>query len=142
MNKVIIVGNLTGNPESRVVNVQNGTATVCTFNVAVNRVSGGNKITDYFRVSCWNKRAENAMKYLTRGSKVLVTGPITARAYTGKDGEVHASLEIPAEEIEYLSSRSTGSGNAEVQQTPPPAPTDADGFMQIPDGVDMELPFV
>jgi single-strand DNA-binding protein len=138
MNKLIIIGNLTGNPESRVVNLQNGPATVCSFTVAVNRSVRGNKTTEYFRVSCWNKQAENAMKYLTRGSKVSVTGPVTVRAYTAKDGTSHASMEIPAEEIEYLSSRQNTSS-----ELPPPAPAASpDDFMNIPDGIDSEIPFM
>lgn len=139
MNKLIIIGNLTGNPESRVVNLQSGPATVCSFTVAVNRVARNKKTTEYFRVSCWNKTAENAMKYLTKGSKVSVTGPVTATAYTAKDGTAHASMEIPAEEIEYLSSRATSAqDDSQKEKLPPPSPDD---FMAIPDDVDTDLPF-
>ena len=103
MNKTIIIGNLTGNPEGRIVNTSNGSRNVCNFTVAANRSVQGQKITDFFRVSCWGKRADNAMKYLSKGSKVAVTGPVTARAYLGNDGQPRASLEIQApEEIEYL----------------------------------------
>ncbi len=106
MNRMTIIGNLTHNPESRILNTQNGAKAVCNFTVAANRTVRGQKITEYFRVSCWEKQADNAMKYLAKGRKVAVTGPITARAYLGSDGEPRASLEIQwPEEIEYLSGR-------------------------------------
>lgn len=103
MNRTTIIGNLTSNPEGRAVNTSSGVKNVCNFTVAANRSVQGQKITDFFRVSCWGKRADNAMKYLSKGSKVAVTGPVTARAYMGNDGQPRASLEIQApEEIEYL----------------------------------------
>ena len=142
MNRLTIIGNLTSNPESRVVDTANGPQTVCNFTVAVNRVTRGNKTTDYFRVSCWNRTAENAMQYLTKGSKVAVVGPVTARAYKDRDGEARASMEIPAENIEYLSSRSENTQAQPQQERPQPAPqVSDDGFMNIPDGLDEELPF-
>jgi len=132
MNRLTIIGNLTHNPESRVANTQNGAKTVCNFTVAVNRVVRGQKITEYFRVSCWEKQADNAMKYLAKGRKVAVTGPVTGRAYMGSDGQPKASLEIQRpEEIEYLSGRPEGGQEAEA------APPD-DGYMPVDDG---EIPF-
>lgn len=83
MNKLTIIGNLTGNPESKVVNTQNGSKTVCNFTVAVNRKVRGENVADFFRVACWDKQAENAMKYLTKGKKVAVVGAVTCRAYKG-----------------------------------------------------------
>lgn len=132
MNDLTIIGNLTNNPSSRIVNTQSGQQTVCDFTVAVNRVVRGQKITDYFRVSCWNKQAENAMKYLTKGSKVAVKGAVTARAYAGNDGTPRASLEVIPDKIEYLSAKQSTDGGQEV----PPAPED--GFIPVNDE---ELPF-
>lgn len=132
MNRLTIIGNLTHNPESRVVDTQNGAKTVCNFTVAVNRVVRGQKITEYFRVSCWEKQADNAMKYLAKGRKVAVTGPITGRAYMGSDGQPKVSLEIQRpEEIEYLSGRTDGGQEAEA--VPP-----EDGFVPMDDA---EIPF-
>lgn len=106
MNTLHIVGNLTANPESRTVNGQNGTQTVCNFTVAANRYVRGKQIAEFFRISLWNKQAENAMKYLYKGRKVAVTGPVTARAYVGKDGKPHCSMEISdVKELEYMDSR-------------------------------------
>lgn len=145
MLKIFFIGNLTANPETRFVDTASGQQTVCNFTVAVNRVYKGQKATEYYRVSCWNKQADNAAKYLSKGSKVAVTASsISARAYTDRNGEARASMEVPADEIEYLSSKSDDAQQGQTQpqgatQTQPPA--DADGFMNIPDGIDEELPF-
>lgn len=154
MNKLVIIGNLTANPETRYVDTASGQHVVCNFTVAVNRVVRDRKLTEYFRVSCWDRQADNAAKYLSKGSKVAVTGPVTARGYTSRDGTAKASLEIPAEVIEYLSSRQenaqAGSAPSQSQYAPQSQytsqgqamqQTDLDGFMNIPDGIDEELPF-
>ena len=105
MNKTTIIGNLTENPQARVVNSANGSANVCNFTVAKNRLVRGKKRTTFFRVSCWGKQADNAMKYLLKGRKVCVVGPVEASAYIAQDGSARASLEVYADEIEYLSSK-------------------------------------
>ena len=139
MDKTMVIGNLTADPVCRNVDTANGEAIVCNFSIAVNRYAGGNKTTKYYRVSCWNKQAENAGKYLKKGSKVYVSGTASARAFTNRDGILSASLEIDANEIEYLSSRQDASQN---QEQPEPSPqTDPDGFMDIPEGAEDELPF-
>lgn len=145
MLNLIFIGNLTANPETRFVDTANGQQTVCNFTVAVNRVVRSQKTTEYYRVSCWNKQADNAAKYLHKGSKVCITAStISARAYTDRNGEARASLEVPADGIEYLSSRSDDGqqGRTQPQGTTQAAPpVDADGFMNIPEGIDEELPF-
>ena len=124
MNKLFIIGNLTRDPELRTM--PDGRS-VCNFTVAVNRVVRGQKITEYFRVSCWEKQADNAMKYLAKGRKVAVTGPVTGRAYMGSDGQPKVSLEIQRpEEIEYLSGKPEGGQETEA------APPD-DGYMPVDD---------
>lgn len=104
MNKSIIIGNLTRDPELRTT--QDGTH-VCNFTVAVNRRAraGVQPEADYFRVTAWRTLGENCAKYLTKGRKVCVTGPVAARAYTGSDGNVRATLELTADEVEFLSAR-------------------------------------
>lgn len=102
MNKLIIIGNLTGNPQSRIVNTDNGVKCVCSFTVAVNRTVRGERTAEYFRVSCWGKQAENAMKYLEKGRSVAVLGAVSARAYISGDGNPRASLEVSADEIKYI----------------------------------------
>ena len=132
MNTLHIIGNLTANPKSRVVNTANGTSTVCDFTVATNRYVKGKKVAEYFRVTLWERAADNAMKYLTKGRKVAVTGPVEGRAYMGNDGQPRVSMEIrQVKEIEYLSSRQED----EDDQAPPPQD---DGFVPVDDE---ELPF-
>lgn len=106
MNHLTIIGNLTANPMGKAVETQSGQKLVCEFTVAVNRISKDQGGADYFRVTLWEKDAQNAMKYLRKGSKVCVTGPVTGRAYLGRDGQPGISLEMRrVREIEYLSSR-------------------------------------
>jgi single-strand DNA-binding protein len=119
MNKLIIIGNLTKDPETRVI--QSGKS-VCSFDVAVNERRGGQDNTTYFRVSAWEKIGESCQRYLSRGKKVMVAGPVSARAYTKSDGSVAASLEINAHEIEFLSP--AGQEGQPVPKAPTPqAPT-------------------
>lgn len=98
MNKTMIIGNLTTDPESRTTD----SSSVCSFVVAVNRRSQSQQ-ADYFRVSAWNGLGENCQKYLAKGKKVCVVGRISASAYVGQDGHPHASLDLMAEEVEFLS---------------------------------------
>lgn len=106
MNALHIAGNLTANPESRIVNGQNGANTVCNFTVATNRYARGKKVTEYFRITLWGNSAENAMKYLAKGRPVCVTGPVTARPYIGNDGKPHCTMEIQdVKELEYMGNR-------------------------------------
>lgn len=100
MNKLIVIGNLTKDPETRVT--QSG-KTVCSFDVAVNERRGGQDSTAYFRVSAWEKQGENCQSYLSKGKKVFVAGPVSARAYTTGSGETRVRVEIMANEVEFLS---------------------------------------
>lgn len=103
MNQCTIIGNLTHEPEMK--KTQNDVP-VCTFTVAVNRRKRGENEqgeADFFRVTAWRKLGENCAQYLHKGKKVSVSGTISARAYTGKDGQAHASLELTAQDVEFLS---------------------------------------
>ena len=105
MNKLTIIGNLTADPELRTI--PSGVS-VCTFTVAVNRRYSGNKDdrqTDFFRVSAWRQLGENCSRFLSKGRKVCVVGEVSARAFEGKDGTLRASLEVTADEVEFLSPR-------------------------------------
>ena len=143
MLKIIIIGNLTADPETRYVDTASGQQNVCNFTVAVNRVHRDQKTTNYYRISCWNRQADNAAKYLHKGSKVAVTGSvITARTYTDRNGETRVSMEVPADDIEYLSRSDNSQTETGQQQRPQPTPaTDENEFMNIPEGMDEELPF-
>ena len=99
MNKIIIIGNLTGTPELRVT--QSGVS-VCQFTVAVNGRRKDDGAT-FFRVTAWRALGETCHKYRDRGRKVMVCGTVSASAYTGRDGKPRASLEVTAEDVEFLS---------------------------------------
>lgn len=105
MNKLVIIGNLTANPELRAT--QSGKQ-VCNFTVAVNRRRSGQneqQETDFFRVSAWERLSDSCMRYLSKGRKVCVVGPVSARSYQANDGSARASLEVMAQEVEFLSSQ-------------------------------------
>ncbi len=109
MNKLTIIGNLTRDPELR--SLSSGIQ-VCTFTVAVNRrnrsqnAENGQPEADFFRVSAWRQLGENCARYLSKGRKVCVIGPVSVSTYTGNDGVMRASLEVTADDVEFLSPRS------------------------------------
>ena len=103
MNKLTIIGNLTKDPELRTT--QDGIS-VCGMTVAVNRRKTHNQQqpeADFFRVTAWRALGENCAKYLSKGKKVCVIGPVSVRTYTTQDGRSGASLEVTADDIEFLS---------------------------------------
>lgn len=102
MNKLTIIGNLTKSPEQRTT--QSGIA-VTTFTVAVNRrrTQEGQPDADFFRVTAWRDLAETCGRYLDKGRKVCVIGPVSISTYTGNDGQTRASMEVTAEDVEFLS---------------------------------------
>lgn len=101
MNKLIIIGNLTRDPE---YGTTPGGKAVCNFNVAVNkRTRSDHPEADYFRVTAWEQLGDNCARYLAKGKKVCVVGQVSTRVYTGNDGEARASLEVTAQEVEFLS---------------------------------------
>ena len=109
MNKLTIIGNLTRDPEMRTTPAG---ISVCSFSVAVNkrqssqqRASGQQQETDFFRVTAWRERGELCGKYLSKGKKVCVVGPVTVRTYQASDGSTRASLEVKADEVEFLSGK-------------------------------------
>ena len=144
MNKLTIIGNLTRDPELRT------TATgvnVCDFTVAVNRrqrrdAQNGQPEADFFRVTAWRERGELCAKYLAKGRKVCVIGPVSVRTFTGNDGTTRASLEVTADEVEFLSSRNdaeaAGGYNAPAAAEAPSAESQAAGFTAVETD---ELPF-
>ena len=117
MNKLTIIGNLTQKPELRVTSAG---VSVCSFTVAVNRrrtANNQNPGADYFSVSAWRQLGENCAKFLDKGRKVAVVGAVSVRTYQAQDGTTRASLEVTADDVEFLPSAS--------------APVDAESGMQI-----------
>lgn len=105
MQKIHLIGNLTHSPELKTT--QNG-KTVCSFNLAVSRRfrnANGEQVTDFFRVSVWNNQADACAKYLAKGKKAAVVGELQPRLYTAKDGTTKLSLDVAADEVEFLSPR-------------------------------------
>lgn len=105
MNKLTIIGNLTRDPETRTVS---SGSTVCSFTVAVNRRKTTNNQqpdADFFRVSAWNKLGDICQRYLAKGRKVAVVGPVSVSSYDGKDGEKRFSLDVTAEDVEFLTAK-------------------------------------
>ena len=102
MNKLTIIGNLTRDPELRTTT---GGRNVCDFSVAANRRKKveGQPDADFFRVSAWDTLGENCARFLTKGKKVCVIGPVSLNTYTKSDGTGGASLEVLANEVEFLS---------------------------------------
>ena len=132
MNKIMLIGNLTRDPEMR--STPNG-VTVCTFNIAVNRrfaPQGGEKVTDFFRINAWRQLGDTCAKYLSKGRKVAVIGELQARTYEAKDGTTRMSLDVSADEVEFLSPRQQddGSGYSAPRQSNA-APQDLAGFTDI-----------
>lgn len=103
MNKLIIIGNLVRDPDLR--STQSGIA-VCSFTVAVNRrqaADAGKPDADFFRVTAWRQLAELCSRYLSKGRKVAVVGSVALKTYEANDGSTRASLEVTADEVEFLS---------------------------------------
>ncbi len=116
MQKLTIIGNLTHSPETK--DTQSGSM-VCTFTVAVNAQIKGEKVASFYRVSAWGRLADVCNRYLTKGAKVAVVGDLNARLYEGKDGEKRMSLDVRADEVEFLTAK------AEAQAV---GTSGADGF--------------
>lgn len=141
MNKLMIIGNLTHDPETRTT--QTG-STVCSFTVAVNRRKtnpDGSHDADFFRVSAWNQLGENCQKFLQKGRKVAVVGSVSVSTYKGRDGKAYANLEVLANDVEFLTPRDAVAevyGDPAPAQDPTPAPQQV-GFTEV--NVDDELPF-
>lgn len=145
MNKLTIIGNLTRDPELRTTTTG---VSVCDFTVAVNRrtrrdAQSAQPDADFFRVSAWRERGELCAKYLAKGRKVCVVGPVSVRTYTGSDGNPRASLEVTADEVEFLSSRNDAEAAGGYNAAPaapeaPSAETPAAGFTSVETD---ELPF-
>ena len=143
MNKVILMGRLTRDPEVRYSQGANATA-VARYSLAVDRrfKRDGEPTADFINCVAFGRIAEFAEKYFRQGLKVVVTGRIQTGSYTNKDGVRVYTTDIVVEEQEFAESKAA-SENHSYQASPMPSPSAdiGDGFMNIPDGIDEELPF-
>ena len=146
LNKVILMGRLTADPEVRYTQGENAMA-VARYTLAVDRrrrKDGGDDATaDFIRCVAFGKSAEFSEKYFHKGTKIAITGRIQTGSYTNKDGVKVYTTDIVVEEQEFAESKnSSGNSNDGFAPAGNQAPaTSGDGFMNIPDGIDEELPF-
>ncbi len=144
MNKVILIGRLTRDPEVRYSQGESSSA-VARFTLAVDRrfKRDGEATADFINCVSFGKTAEFAEKYLRQGVKIAVTGRIQTGSYTNKDGVKVYTTDVIVEEQEFAESKNTSSSNNNYQGSTAPSPNTniEDGFMNIPDGIDEELPF-
>ena len=139
------MGRLTRDPEVRYSTGDNGTA-IARFTLAVDRRRRANAAADeptadFINCVAFGKSAEFAEKYFRKGIKVVVTGRIQTGSYTNKDGVKVYTTDIVVEEMEFAESKSVSADAAGLSDTMPRPSTANDGFMNIPDGIDEELPF-
>ena len=144
MNKVILMGRLTRDPEVRYGAGENSTA-VARYTIAVDRrfKRDGEQSADFISCVTFGRNAEFAEKYLRQGTKIVLTGRIQTGSYTNRDGQKVYTTDIVVEEQEFAESKAAAAGNGGQgnYSRASSAPSDANGFMNIPDGIDDELPF-
>ena len=148
MNKVILMGRLTRDPEVRYSQGEQATA-IARYTLAVDRRfrrEGDQQTADFIGCVAFGRQGEFAEKYFHQGTKLVVTGRIQTGSYTNRDGQKVYTTEVIVEDQEFAESKNAASGNSDGGYRPAerPAPSSAigDGFMNIPDGVEDEgLPF-
>ena len=152
MNKVILMGRLTRDPEVRYTNGDNQMA-VARYSLAVDRRGRRNdsdgQTADFINCVAFGRAAEFAEKYFRQGLKVVVSGRIQTGSYTNRDGQKVYTTDVVVEDQEFAESKAASDnyrGGNFGGQAAPSAPTaggsgSADGFMNIPDGIDEDLPF-
>ncbi|MCI9065398.1 MAG: single-stranded DNA-binding protein [Lachnospiraceae bacterium] len=146
MNKVILMGRLTRDPEVRYSQGENATA-VARYTLAVDRRFNRNndeQTADFINCVAFGRSGEFAEKYLHKGTKIAITGRIQTGSYTNKDGVRVYTTDVVVEDQEFAESKNASAANggyapAERNDSAPAAA--GDGFMNIPDGIDEELPF-
>lgn len=136
MNKVILLGRLTKDPEVRYSQGEN-TSAVSRITLAIDRrfKRDGEPNADFINCVAFGKTAEFQEKYFRKGTKVAIAGRIQTGSYTNKDGNKVYTTDVIVEEQEFAESKNSGGGSSES------APGVSDGLMNIPDGIDEELPF-
>lgn len=150
MNKVILMGRLTRDPEVRYTQGDNAMA-IARYTLAVDRRGGRNnseeQSADFIGCVAFGRQGEFAEKYLRKGTKIAITGRIQTGSYTNKDGVKVYTTDVVVEDHEFAESKNASanngfSGGNDFSGGFKPEPAGAgDGFMNIPDGIDEELPF-
>lgn len=140
MNKVILIGRLTKDPDVRYSQGDRPTA-IARYSLAVDRrfKQDGGQNADFINCIAFGKNGEFAEKYLRQGTKIAITGRIQTGSYTNRDGQKVYTTDVVVEEHEFVESKKapeSESKSSQSYQSP-----NEDGFMNIPDGIDLELPF-
>lgn len=143
MNKVILMGRLTRDPEVRYSAGENVTA-VAKYSLAVDRrfKRDGEQTADFINCVAFGRAAEFAEKYFKKGTKIVISGRIQTGSYTNKDGIKVYTTDVVVEEQDFAESKNSNTNTNNAQNAPAPNVSGTDGFMNIPDGIDEELPFV
>lgn len=139
MNKTVLMGRLTKDPDVRYSQGENATA-IARFTLAVDRkYNREQQSADFISCIAFGRTAEFIEKYFRKGTKIALSGRIQTGSYTNREGQKVYTTDVVVEEVEFAESKSSGNEPAEQQTAPQ---TDEDGFMSIPDGFDQEeLPF-
>lgn len=137
MNKVILMGRLVRDPEVRYSQGSEPMA-IARYTLAVNRkyAKEGEQAADFISCVVFRKGAEFAEKYLRQGTKISISGRIQTGSYMNKEGQKIYTTEVVVEEQEFAESKKSSEG-----ERPKPDEADADGFMDIPEGMEDDLPF-
>ena len=138
MNKSILIGRFTRDPEVRYTD---GGTSIARFTIAVDRrfKKDGEQQADFISCIAFGKTAEFVEKYFHQGMKIGLEGRIQTGSYTNKDGVKVYTTDVVAENVEFVESKS--SGGEQSYERPSEGHADGNGFMNIPDGIDEELPF-
>ncbi len=146
MNKVILMGRLTRDPEVRYSQGAEPLA-IARYTLAVDRrgrrdASGNDQTADFIPCVAFGRAGEFAEKYLRQGTKMVVTGRIQTGSYTNKDGNRVYTTEVIVEDQEFAESKASSENSGyNVSERPAPGNASADGFMSIPEGIENDLPF-
>jgi len=141
MNKAILMGRLTRDPELRTTS---GNVSVCTFTLAIDRrfkTASGEKQADFIPIVAWRQQAEFCAKYFRKGSRMLVVGSIQTRSWDDTEGKRHSTTEVIADEIQFVDAKKSDNGyDAPATAQPATQQAASDGFFPAPDD-DTALPF-
>lgn len=132
MNKCFFIGRMTADAELRYTNEQ---LAIASFSLAVDDGYGDKKVTSFFRMTAFGKRAESLQKYASKGTKIAVECRARQDNWTDKEGNKRTAIGFIVDNWEFAQS------SHESENATPKPETDPDGFMNIPDGLDEELPF-
>ena len=115
MTKVLLIGNLTRDPE---LTETSGGVPVCRFGVAVNRGYGENRATDFYNVTAWRRLGEQVAQYTKKGNKIAVYGDLQIRQYDGNDGVRRTSVDVMAQDVEFLTPKGSSDGGNDFYDAP------------------------